>query len=251
MRSLSLVPAVLAAVLISALWGCRDDVPKSDLDLFVERYADLPRSEQMDSLRTLLTAEGPTGTYARFQLANVHYAEAADTANARGWNDPGAQAHLDSAQKYFEHAIARDTTFIAALVNLGSLWDDRSNIVSADNPRNESLARAEEYYKQALAIAPDDEKARCNLGSLHLRQRRTMEAMQQFQHVLEQNPRSALAHYNMAIMFAEARIYREAVREWELASKYDPDGDIGERSRDNIEIIKQLQETETPPAGKP
>jgi hypothetical protein len=71
--------------------------------------------------------------------------------------------------------------------------------------------------------------------------------MAEFQKVLEYHPQSALAHYNMAIMFAESKIYREALVEWELASKYDPDGDIGERSRENIKIVKDLMNAPTPP----
>ena len=47
-------------------------------------------------------------------------------------------------------------------------------------------------------------------------------------------------------MFAEAKIYREAIREWELAAKYDPDGDIGERSRDNIKIVQDLANAKPP-----
>ena len=51
-------------------------------------------------------------------------------------------------------------------------------------------------------------------------------------------------------MFAEAKIYREAINEWELAVKNDPDGDIGERSRDNIQIVKDLMNTEVPSGAK-
>jgi tetratricopeptide (TPR) repeat protein len=251
MRNIAIVTGALALAVIGGVAGCRDEIPKSDVELFIERYRDLPREVQIDSLRPLLDDPGPTGTYASFQLGNVFYADAVDTADVRGWNHTGAQAQLDSAQHYFERAVDRDSTFIAALVNLGSLWDDRSNILSATTPRGDAYVQAEKYYDRALAIDPDDEKARCNLGSLYLRQRRTQDAKDQFQYVLERNPKSALAHYNMAIMFAEARIYREAVREWELAAKHDPDGDIGERSRDNIEIIKQLQEQDTAAAGSP
>jgi hypothetical protein len=50
----------------------------------------------------------------------------------------------------------------------------------------------------------------------------------------------------VAILFATQKIYREAIREFELAVKYDPNGDIGERSRDNIKIIRDLMESEKP-----
>ena len=78
------------------------------------------------------------------------------------------------------------------------------------------------------------------LVTLFLRQRRTKEALAEFQKVLEYDSKSPLAHYNMAIMFAEAKIFKEAIHEWELAAKYDPDGDIGQRSRDNVKIVQDL-----------
>jgi tetratricopeptide (TPR) repeat protein len=194
----------------------------------------------------LLDEPGREGTFAAFGLGNTYYAAAADTAAEHGWNHAFTRAHLDSAEVYLDRAIARDSTFVEAYVNLGSLYDDRANIVTPGTNRNEALVRAEDLYQKALAIDAHDEKARCNLGSLYLRQRRTMDAKEQFLTVLEHNPESALAHYNLAIMFAEAKIYREAIREWERAAEDDPDGDIGERSRDNIEIVKQLQESEPP-----
>ena len=75
---------------------------------------------------------------------------------------------------------------------------------------------------------------------------KTGEAVTYFQQALAVNPKSALAHYNLAIAFAEAKIYREAIREWEAAADADRDGDIGERSRANIEIVKDLLEQEVP-----
>ncbi len=39
------------------------------------------------------------------------------------------------------------------------------------------LANAKRYYLMALDVDPTDEKARCNLGSLYLRQRRVKDAM--------------------------------------------------------------------------
>ncbi len=95
---------------------------------------------------------------------------------------------------------------------------------------------------------PADEKARCDLGGLYLRQRRTQDALDQFQTVLDADPKSSLAHYNLAIMFAEQKIYREALREWELAAKYDPDGDVGQRSRENVRIVKDLMNAPDPQA---
>ena len=241
---------LMLVLLTGALVGCKDGIPESDLDQFIARMSELDSDVQADSLHSIASRGGVTASYATYMIGNNFYKAAADTARLSGWGSTGANAMLDSSEIYFGAAVSMDSTFVEALVNLGSLWDDRSEQLSSRDDRDSKVAKAEGYYKKALEISPLDEKARCNLGSLYLRQRRTMDAKSEFQKVLDSNPRSSLAHYNMAIMFAEAKIYREAINEWELAVKYDPDGDIGGRSRDNINIVKDLMKTPIPTDSK-
>ena len=199
-----------------------------------------------DSLRILAQGDAPDNAYANYLLGNQFYETANDSASRMGWNNVAVVALIDSAEMYFDLAVAQDSSFIEPMVNLGSLWDDRAEQTGTRQEREVRLAKAKEFYELALSVDETDEKARCNLGSLYLRQRRTGEAMREFQTVLAQNDRSALAHYNIAIMFAEQKIYREAIKEWELAAKYDPTGDIGERSRDNVDIVKDLLNSPDP-----
>ncbi len=74
----------------------------------------------------------------------------------------------------------------------------------------------------------------------------------QFRQALVDHPRSALAHYNLAILFAETKIYREARAEWAAAAKADPQGDIGRRSLANVKIVEQMMSAQAPGApGQP
>ncbi|MCK9995705.1 MAG: tetratricopeptide repeat protein [Candidatus Krumholzibacteria bacterium] len=245
--ALSFIVVVLTAGLMS---GCKDGVPQSDLEMFIVRTAEFEGQALQDTLRQIAAGEPPYNGYANFILGNGFYNSASDSARYGGWSNQGAQALLDSAEVYFSLAVAQDSTFIEPMVNLGSIWDDRAETIGNRQQYDERLAEAKKFYNMALAVDPGDEKARCNLGSLYLRQRRTSEALAEFEKTLEYNPESSLAHYNIAIMFAEAKIYREALAEWELASKYDPDGDIGDRSRENIKIVHDLMNAPTPPIGK-
>jgi len=204
----------------------------------------------LDTLRQIAGGEPPQNAFANFLLGNGFYDSASDSAIYGGWSNPEARALLDSAEVYFSLAVAQDSTFIEPMVNLGSVWDDRAQETSSRKDYEERMAEADRFYTMALAVDPTDEKARCNLGSLYLRQRKSGEALAEFNKVLEYHPESPLAHYNLAIMFAEAKIYREALNEWELASKYDPDGDIGDRSRENIKIVNDLMNAPTPPIDK-
>jgi tetratricopeptide (TPR) repeat protein len=232
---------LVLVVLAGALSGCKDGgPPRTELEMFVERTAAFEGQALVDTLLAVADGPAPYNSYANFMLGNFFYNAASDSASYGGWGNDSAQALLDTAEVYFNQAVAQDSTFIEPMVNLGSIWDDRAEVIRNRQEYDKCIAEASKYYNLALAVDPADEKARCNLGSLYLRQRRTAEAMAEFNKTLEYNPQSALAHYNIAIMFAEAKIYREALVEWELASKYDPDGDIGDRSRANIKIVQDL-----------
>lgn len=245
--TVSFIAVVLAAGLMS---GCKDGVPQTELEMFIARTAELQGQALQDTLRQIAGGQPPYNSYANFLLGNRFYDSASDSARYGGWSNQGAQVLLDSAEVYFNLAVAQDSTFIEPMVNLGSVWDDRAETVGNRQQYEERIAQADKFYTMALAVDPADEKARCNLGSLYLRQRRTTEALAEFHKVLEYNPESSLAHYNIAIMFAEAKIYREALKEWEQASKYDPDGDIGDRSRENIKIVHDLLNAPMPPLNQ-
>ncbi len=251
MRGSNVVLFFITLVLVGgAMVGCKDGIPESELDQFISEMSKLDPAVQADSLQTIARSGDASASFATYMIGNNFYKAASDSARLSGWGSEGASALLDSSEAYFNAAVSMDSTFVEALVNLGSLWDDRSEQLSSREDRDFRVAKAESFYQMAISVSPLDEKARCNLGSLYLRQRRTMDAKNEFQKVLEANPHSSLAHYNMAIMFAESKIYREAISEWKLAVKYDPDGDIGGRSRDNIDIVKELMKTPMPNDAK-
>lgn len=247
----NLVISMLAILALASLVACNNDEPQSELDLFIAQVDVLPRAAALDTLYQLLDAEPPVDAFARYQLGNIHYSAAADSARTRGWNDEFAKASLDSAQHWFEQAVAVDSTFVEAYVNLGALWDDRADMMAVRRDRDERIATAQALYTRALELRPEDEKARCNLGSLYKRQNNFEAAMNEYLTALEHNPESALAHYNLAILFATQRIYREAIVEFERAVDLDPDGDIGQRSADNIKIIRDLMKSEQAGSQKP
>jgi len=246
MRRIPLLMAVAALLSLAFIGACNKDVPQSELDKFITEIENMPHEAALDTLRQLTDAPAPTNAYARYELGNMFYAMGSDSARTRGWNDEFARAYLDSAQGWFELAVEADTSFVEAYVNLGALWDDRADMMATRREREERITTAQAMYEKALAIKPHDEKARCNLGSLYKRQNRFEDAMNEYTAVLEHNPESALAHYNLAILFATQKIYGEAIHEFELAAKYDPKGDIGERSQENIKVVRDLMESAVP-----
>jgi tetratricopeptide (TPR) repeat protein len=241
---------VLLAVLTIAGSGCRRDEVAGEMEAFLDQYGELPAEVKQDSLRAVGSRSGRNAVFAHYELGNMFYNAATESAQTSGWNDDLALGLLDSAQFRFEQAVALDSTFVPALVNLGSLWDDKADQVgsgqNARQLREERLVEARRLYEKALEVDPTDEKAGCNLASLWLKKRQHNLAMDQLRKVLEFHPDSPLAHYNLAIMFAEEKMYREAIVEWEKASAADPEGDIGERSRENIKIVQDLITAKVP-----
>lgn len=248
MRNFTLSASLVLCLglLVVVAGGCKEGAPQSELEAFMARVDALDGQARQDTLRALAAGNGRYALYADYLIGNDFYGQADQKAMAVGWDDPAVAAALDSAEVHFLACTGRDSTFLEAYVNLGSLWDDRAQTQSSRALRDHKLETARGYYEKALQIDPTDEKALCNLGSLYLNQRKTAEALDTFEKVLEHNPNSALAHYNLAIMFAETKIYREALVEFEAAAKADPDGDIGQRARDNVKIIQDLMNAPDP-----
>lgn len=238
--------ALLAAAPALIAGGCRGKTTESALDTTLAPFRALPAEQQEPALRRALADGTAPAAALWYELGNLAYQDAAaPDAPPPGPNSAtGRNAPLDSALAYFQRASALDTLFVEPLVNAGLVWDDVAE--GRDAIARNAVTAARECYKHAIRLRPDDEKARCNLGSLNFRRHQYAEAIEQFNAVLARNPRSALAHYNLAIMFAESKMYREAIREWEAAAKNDRDGDIGERSRQNIKVIEDLMKSEVP-----
>ncbi len=142
---------------------------------------------------------------------------------------------LDSAAIFFQEAIAIDSTYSKAYVNLGIVLDSQGK-----------KGQAELMYKRAIEVDPSDVLAHCHLGFLYHSKRRMREAMAYYLKALELDPNSPQAHYNLGFAFADARMFKEALREWELVIQLDPDGELGKTAGENVGLIKQYLELEAP-----
>jgi tetratricopeptide (TPR) repeat protein len=235
---------VLASTLLP-LAGCREKVEPTEMDLVLAEYREMPVEEQEGALREFAATGTTDAKYAWYELGNLFYKRSTGEEAVPGEGSLSAtNALLDSALVFFGKAVEMDSTFVEAYVNAGLIWDDLSDGRTPE--ARQAMMKATDHYDIAIALRPDDEKARCNLGSLYFRKHQYQPALDQFKAVLEVHPESALAHFNLAIMFAESKMYHEAITEWELASKYDKEGEIQERADENITVMKQLMEVKIP-----
>lgn len=205
-----------AFALVPAGAGAAD----GDLDPQVQSHLDsLPDDATRAEYLEGLVADGKADYAVHFHLGNLYF----------------DQEQLQKAADALERSVELDPGFLKGIVNLGSTYDELG-----------LLDKALTTYEKALAIDPNEEKTLCNIGGVHFKKRRVDLALDAFLRALEANPQSQLAHYNLAILFADAGIFGEAIAEWQKAADIDPESDLGSRSLDNIGIIKEMQKAEMP-----
>ena len=97
-------------------------------------------------------------------------------------------------------------------------WNDLGNLlVLADRS-----AEAEEAYRQALDLAPDNLAARFNLALLLQQTRRGKDAETELERLLEIDPRHAWGHYQLGILLAARQERSSALEHYARALAYDP-----------------------------
>lgn len=111
-------------------------------------------------------------------------------------SDPGARDRYD----------ARPNPRIEALVN-----------EAAEAMKAQDFSKAEQLYKQALLDAPGLDWVRNLLGICFLYQKRPLDAIAQYERVLQQPTLDASMHANLAHAYAMVRRFDDAQREFKIA----------------------------------
>jgi len=123
---------------------------------------------------------------------------------AAEWFDKGVAAEpddADAAVKAYEQAIAADSAFIDAYVNLGALLHDL-----------ERHAEAERVYRRALRVRGADGMLYYNLGVLLEDMDRKAEALEAYRSALQRSPNMPDCHYNLALLCEALGRPRDAIR---------------------------------------
>jgi tetratricopeptide (TPR) repeat protein len=149
----------------------------------------------------------------QFDLANLYY-------------DAGL---FDRSEKRYLRSLELNPKFVGALVNLGALYEDQSKVADA-------IAR----YEEALALDPEDCRARSNLGNAYYGESRFPDAMYEYERAIELDRDCFQAYFNKAVAFADAGIFREAVRYWGEVVRIAPGTEAARQAKENIGLLKQF-----------
>jgi Flp pilus assembly protein TadD len=162
-----------------------------------------------------------------------------------------------------EKAVARDSSKFDNLYRLGVMYLDRdrpaeaARVFSKANkvkPKNTKVlvnlgaaydalgnaALAQDQYRQALVVTPGDSVANCRLASSLYSQGKHQEAMDILRETIAKKPNSYCAYFTLGVAFADAGIYRDAVRMWQKVIDLAPESPEAVSAKESIEVLEKF-----------
>ena len=167
------------------------------------------------------------------ELARLERAVARDSSKVDNLYELGV-LYLDQdraldATRVLTRAVVADPKNVKALVNLGVAWD------ASGKP-----FLAQQYYEKALEIAPRDPVAKCRLASSIYAQSQYARAVDLLREVVRENPDSHCGYFTMGVAFADAGIYRDAIRMWKKVVELAPESQEAVSARESIEVLEKF-----------
>lgn len=121
------------------------------------------------------------------------------------------QKKLDAALAELQGVVARHPQDVDARLRLAKALSEK------EGRTDDAIAQ----FKAAIEKEPNPD-AETALGNLLLQQNRTAEAVEHYRHVVQLEPDSALAHYNLAVGLHRLSKLPEAIAEYKQALALDP-----------------------------
>lgn len=164
-----------------------------------------------------------------------------------------------------ERAVARDSSKFDNLYRLGVMYLDRDRVSEATRvllkahqlkPKNHRVlvnlgaafdaagqpAAAQKYYREALGVAPGDSVATCRLASSLYAQANYKDAMKLLRSMVGNNGGTGAycAYFTLGVAFADAGIYRDAIRMWKRVIEIAPNSPEANSARESIEVLQKF-----------
>jgi tetratricopeptide (TPR) repeat protein len=195
-------------------------------------------------------------------LGSMSLVSPAFSAPAAADAKPAAPAALDSLG-LLERAVARDSSKFDNVYALGVAYMDRERMqeallvfekASMLQPKNVKVLvnmgiaadatghpeEAQGYYTRALAIAPNDTLAGCRMASSKYAQGKYDESMTMLRELIAKNPGAHCAYFTLGVAFADAGIYRDAIRMWKKVVELAPDSPEAVSARESIDVLEKF-----------
>ena len=159
-----------------------------------------------------------------------------------------------------ERAVAKDSTKFDNLYRLGIMYLDRDRVSEAirvlakanqvkpkDTKTMVNLgaafdaagqsAEAQKWYEKALVIAPHDSIAGCRLASSLYSQGKYQESMDRLRGLIAEHPNAYCAYFTLGVAFADAGIYKDAIRMWQKVVQIAPDSPEAASAKESMDVL--------------
>jgi tetratricopeptide (TPR) repeat protein len=160
-------------------------------------------------------------------------------------------------------AVAKDSTRFDDLSQLGILYLERDQPEQAIavlgkahelKPRDRKVAvnlgaaldasnrpaQAQQYYREVLKEFPGDSVASCRLASSLYSEGKYGTAVKLLDEIIERNPRAHCAYFSMGVAFADAGIYKDAMRMWRKVVELAPASPEAISAKESIEVLEKF-----------
>lgn len=174
-----------------------------------------------------------------------------------------APAAVTDSLALLERAVAKDSTKFDNLYRLGIMYLDREKNAEAAQvfgkankvkPKNvkvlvnlgvahDNLGKpelAQGFYQEAIGIAPMDSIASCRLATSYYAQGKFGDAMSLLRSLIAKQPRSHCAYFTMGVSFADAGLYRDAIRMWKKVIEYAPASPEAQSAKESIDVLERF-----------
>ena len=118
---------------------------------------------------------------------------------------------------------------VPTLVNLGAAYDALGQ-----------AAQAQLSYNAALKIAPDDTVANCRLASSLYSTGEYGKSIDILRALIARNPSAYCAYFTLGVAFADAGIYRDAIRMWEKVVAIAPTSPEAMSAKESIDVLQRV-----------
>lgn len=122
---------------------------------------------------------------------------------------------LDTARKYYEHAIKLRPDYAEAINNLGTIFYAKK-----------SYRRSITQYRKALRLTPESASILSNLGTAYFARKNYQLAYETYQHALDLDPDVFEHRSSMGILLQERTVEERAKFHYYIAKTYAKKGDV-------------------------
>lgn len=177
-------------------------------------------------------ADSPKGSAAPDSLAQLEKAVARDSSNFDNLYRLGVM-YLDrergrEATTVLTKAHVLKPKNVKAMVNLGAAFDMTGHAKTA-----------QVYYREAIQVAPGDSVAMCRLASSEYAVGDYSGAMDHIRAILKKDPKAHCAYFTLGVAFADAGIYRDAIRMWKKVVEYAPNSPEASSAKESIDVLER------------